>query len=89
MCAFLGITRETMAMEIPYTRILGFSDRGRELLNSVKKNRILLNSGEAFPHPYWELEKRCGDLYGLFCAAAPETPGAEERRRVRYRRGTP
>ena len=89
MCAFLGITRETMAMEIPYTRILGFSDRGRELLNSAKKNRILLNSGEAFPHPYWELEKRCGDLYGLFCAAAPEAPGAEERRRVRYRRGTP
>lgn len=89
MCAFLGITRETMAMEIPYTRILGFSDRGRELLNSAKKNRILLNSGEAFPHPYWELEKRCGDLYGLFCAASPEAPGAEEQRRVRYRRGTP
>lgn len=89
MCAFLGITRETMAMEIPYTRILGFSDRGRQLLNTAKKNRILLNPGEAFPHPYWELEKRCGDLYGLFCTASPEPPGAEARRRVCYRRGTP
>ena len=89
MCAFLGITREAMAMEIPYTRILGFSDRGRQLLNTAKKSRVLLNPGEVFPHPYWELEKRCGDLYGLFCADAPEAPGAEERRRVCYRRGTP
>ena len=89
MCAFLGITRETMAMEIPYSRILGFSDRGRQLLNTAKKNRILLNPGEAFPHPYWELEKRCGDLYGLFCTEAPEPPGVEERRRVYYRRATP
>ena len=89
MCAFLGITREAMAMEIPYTRILGFSDRGRQLLNTAKKSRVLLNPGEVFPHPYWELEKRCGDLYGLFCADAPEAPGAEERRRVCYLRGTP
>lgn len=89
MCAFLGITREAMAMEIPYTRILGFSDRGRQLLNTAKKSRVLLNPGEVFPHPYWELEKRCGYLYGLFCTEAPEAPGAEERRRVCYRRGTP
>ena len=89
MCAFLGITRETMAMDIPYTRILGFSDRGRQLLNAAKKSRTLLNPGEAFPHPYWELEKRCGDLYGLFCVEKTEAPGAEERRRVRYRHGTP
>ena len=89
MCAFLGITREAMAMDIPYTRILGFSDRGRQLLNAAKKSRTLLNPGEAFPHPYWELEKRCGDLYGLFCTTAPEAPGAEELRRVRYRHGTP
>lgn len=89
MCAFLGITRETMAMEIPYTRILGFSDRGRQLLNTAKKRRTLLNPGEAFPHPYWELEKRCGDLYGLFCVENPEAPGSEERRRICCLRITP
>lgn len=89
MCAFLGITRETMAMEIPYSRILGFSDRGRQLLNTAKKNRVFRNPGQADSRPYWELEKRCGDLYGLFCTASPEPPGAEERRRVCYRHGTP
>ena len=89
MCAFLGITRETIAMEIPYSRILGFSDRGRQLLNTAKKNRVFRNPGQADSHPYWELEKRCGDLYGLFCTASPEPPGAEERRRICYRHGTP
>lgn len=89
MCAFLGITRETLSMEIPYSRILGFSDRGRQLLNTAKKSRVFRNPGQADSHPYWELEKRCGDLYGLFCTEAPEAPGAEERRRICYRHGTP
>ena len=89
MCAFLGITRETLSVEIPYSRILGFSDRGRQLLNTAKKSRVFRNPGQADSHPYWELEKRCGDLYGLFCTEAPEAPGAEERRRICYRHGTP
>jgi len=27
MCAFLGITREMLEAEIPYTRVLAFTDR--------------------------------------------------------------
>jgi len=84
MCAFLGITREMLEAEIPYTRVLAFTDRGRAILKEAKKHAGFLNAGEAADHPCWELEKRCGDLYGLFCTEGPEAPGAEERRRVFY-----
>ena len=84
MCAFLGITQADMAQDVPYTRVLAFSDRGRALLNKAKKDWVYLNAGEAADHPHWELEKRCGDLYGLFREDGPDAPGAEERRRVYY-----
>lgn len=83
MCAFLGITREMLQQEVPYTRVLAFSRRGREILNGQKKLGWLRNAGEKMEHPHWQLEKRCGDLYGLFCTDAPEPGGTEERRRVR------
>ena len=82
MCAFLGITRDTMGMEIPYTRVLAFNDRGRAILREAKKTGIYRNAGESDDHPYWELEQRCGDLYGLFAANEPEAPGCEVKRRV-------
>lgn len=84
LCAFLGITQEILEADVPYTRVLAFNDRGRSLLNSVKKQGLYCNAGEAAEHPYWELEKQCGDLYGLFCTDGPEPPGAEEARRVYY-----
>lgn len=84
MCAFLGITREILEEEIPYVRVLGFTDRGRAILSQVKKDFPFLNPGEKTDHPYWQLEKRCGDLYGLFCVDSPEPPGVEEKRRVIY-----
>lgn len=83
MCAFLGITREILQQEVPYTRVLAFSSRGREILNGQKKQGWLRNAGEKMEHPYWQLEQRCGDLYGLFCIDAPEPGEAEQRRRVR------
>lgn len=84
MCAFLGITASDLEMDIPYTRVLAFSGRGRTLLNTAKKNGAYLNAGEAFDHPYWLLEKRCGDLYGLFCTEGIEPPSREECRRIYY-----
>lgn len=85
MCAFLGITAEDMAMEVPYTRVLAFSGRGRAVLKEIKKTGLYLNAGESIDHPYWHLEKRCGDLYGLFCTEGVEAPGREENRRIFYR----
>lgn len=84
MCAFLGITRADMDMEIPYVRVLAFNDRGRTILSGAKKNSTFLNAGVSVDSPCWELEKRCGNLYGLFCTTGPEPPGAEENRRVYY-----
>ena len=84
LCAFLGITSEMMSMEVPYTRVLAFNSKGRAILKEAKKTFPYLNAGEAFPHPCWELEQRCGTLYGLFATAEPEPPNAEEIRRIYY-----
>ena len=86
MCAFLGITEAMLQAPVPYTRVLGFTDRGRELLSAHKKSGAYLNAGERSEDPYWLLEKRCGDLYGLFRVEGTAAPGAEESRRILYRR---
>ena len=64
--------------------MLAFNHRGRALLNRAKKTTSLVNAGEPVDHPYWALETRCTDLYGLFCTDGPEPPGMEENRRVYY-----
>ena len=84
MCAFLGITEEILNAPVPYTRVLAFNDRGRSALKEVKKTGLYVNAGESADHPHWELEKRCGDLYGLFCTDSITAPGIEESRRVHY-----
>lgn len=84
MYALLGISKEDLERSIPYTRVLAFNHRGREILREAKKQGCFLNPGEKIDHPYWDLEQRSGDLYGLFCVDGPEPPGVEARRRVRY-----
>ena len=86
MCAFLGITAKMLEEPAPYTRILAFNHKGRSLLNRVKKTGQFLNAGESVDHPYWALEKRCGDLYGLFQVSGIAPPAPEENRRVYYRK---
>lgn len=86
MCAFLGITREMLESEVPYTRVLAFNDKGRSVLKSTKKQTLFCNAGESVDHPHWDLEQRCGDLYGLFCIEGVEAPGAESRRRIYYQK---
>ena len=88
MCAFLGITREMLEAEVPYTRVLAFNDHGRIILNGLKKEGGFLNAGEKADHPYSALETRCADLYGLFCVDGPEAPGAEEKCRIYYHKET-
>ncbi|MEE1327378.1 MAG: nucleotidyltransferase family protein [Oscillospiraceae bacterium] len=89
MCAFLGISAETLAEPAPYTRVLAFNDTGRAVLKEAKKAGTFLNAGESADHPYWDLEKRCGDLYGLFCTDSIAAPGVEESRRVYYHKENP
>ena len=86
MCAYLGITARMLETEPPYVRILAFTARGRGILSAVKHSAFFRNAGEAAAESFWELEKRCGDLYGLFCVDEPEAPGTEEARRIWYAR---
>lgn len=84
MCAFLGISREMLRSSAPYVRVLAFNDKGRSILRRKKEDFPVVNAGQAVDHPYWQLEKRAGDLYGLFCTDGLEPPAAEENRRVVY-----
>ena len=86
LCAFLGITKEILEAEVPYTRVLAFNDRGREVLKRAKKEHAFINTGEKADHPHWQLEQRCGSLYGLFCTEAPESPDAEQNQRIFYKK---
>ena len=88
ICAFLGITKEILAEKAPYVRVLALNDRGRSVLKRMKQHTVCINAGESFDHPYRELEKRCGDLYGLFCCDGPEPPGREENSRIYYHKNT-
>lgn len=84
MCAFLGITEEMMDSPSPYVRVLAFNDTGRKILRQKKETFPVVNAGEHIDHPYWELERRASDLYGLFASDLPDPPGSEESRRVIY-----
>lgn len=81
LCAFLGLTEEALHSPAPYVRVLAFNDRGRSILKEQPEFR---NAGEAIDHPYWDLERRCGNLYGLFCSDDIAPPQTEEKRRVIY-----
>ena len=84
MCAFLGITAEDLSAPVPYVRTLAFNDRGRAVLRLASQTGLFLNAGESYDNPYYTLERRCGDLYGLFCLDGPEAPGREFHRRIHY-----
>lgn len=85
LCAFLGISREMLKAPVPYARVLAFNTRGRTLL----REDSFRNAGERMDCPYWELEQRCGSLYGLFSLGRPEPPDTEAKRRIYFHREEP
>lgn len=84
MCAFLGISDSIICSPAPYTRILGFNDSGREVLRQAMEHTLLYNVGQKVEDPFWDLEQRCADLYGLFALEHPDSPGDEAKQRVIY-----
>lgn len=84
MCAFLGLTEADLSAPAPYVRILGFTDRGRDILRQNQGSVPLINAGAPMTGTYAEREKRWGDLYGLFREDRPDPPGREQARRVVY-----
>ena len=87
MCAFLGITQDTMDAPVSYVRILGFNDTGRNVLRTSNSTYRLVNIGDVQKDDYQILENRCSDLYGLFANGSPELPGKEQQYRVIYLSG--
>lgn len=88
MCAFLGLTAEDLAAPAPYIRVLAANDTGRVLLKAAREKMTVYNPGSVPDSPYWVKERRIGDLYGLFCAGAPEAPGIEQNRRIYCKEGS-
>ena len=84
MCAFLGISLQDLLSPVPYTRVLGFNDRGRDALKKARQTGTFLNSGEIDLTAYGAKERLIGDLYGLLSTSSPEAPGLETRRRIYY-----
>ena len=84
LCAFLGITEDTLRAPVPYVRVLALNDRGREILKLAREKTDIVNAGESREGDYAALETRCGRLYGLFAQNAPEAPDGESARRIRY-----
>lgn len=84
MCAFLGLTEADLCVPAPYTRVLALNDRGREILKKARQTGHFPNIGEKIDHPYQSIETRCGRLYGLFAAGAPEPPTRNESARIIY-----
>lgn len=82
--AFLGLTEADLTASVPYVRVLGFNDRGRQILRQAKESLTLVNTGEPQQDPYWLIEQRCSDLYGLFRLDSPAAAGQESRNRVVY-----
>lgn len=66
LCACLGLTARDLAKPAPYVRILGFRDRGRQVLREGSQNLPLAHAGQRMDGPYFDLEQRCTHLYGLF-----------------------
>ena len=82
LCAFLGLTAADLSSPAPYTRVLAFNDRGREILKKARETGSFPNIGEKVDHPYQLIEDRCDALYGLFAAEDVESPTPKYR--VRY-----
>lgn len=74
-CAYLGLDAQTLNQSAPYVRVLGFTERGRALLRTVKDRADLsvLNAGTTpADRDYFALEERCVDLYELCAEGAGE-----------------
>ena len=90
LCAYLGISEETLRQTPPYVRVLAFDERGQTVLRQAKKSGgcMLVNAGQTPPDAaYYELERRAADLYTLFSRpGAPCSAGTERGSRIYQRK---
>lgn len=76
MCAFLGIKD----LALPnYTRVLGFSSKGQNILRIARRSGNFLHTGKKVDDPHQTLEEHCDRLYGLFCENSVQEPAPKRR----------
>ncbi len=85
MCAYLGITKQILEQNVPYTRVLALNDKGRIALKHARLHGVFPHTGEAVEDSYWTLEQRTADLYALLRANSPAPAGQEEKQRVFFK----
>lgn len=82
--AFLGLTAADVPAAPPYIRVLGFDQRGQEVLRQMKERSALpvltkpahARTLDGAGRRLFELEVRCTDLYDL-CFTSVPAPGRE------------
>ena len=95
LCLFLGLTDGDLHRTPPYLHVLGFNDRGREMLRDMKGTSEIPLVTKRIPddpqsREYAALERRATDLYGLFAPpGAPAVTGLEMTRGPIYRKTPP
>ena len=82
LCAYLGITETMLQQQVPYVRVLACSERGQKVLRLARQRGCYPHAGEKQEHPYWMLEQRWSDLYGLFREDAPAPAGLAAQQRM-------
>lgn len=82
--AFLGIPRGLEEMAPPYIRVLGYNERGRDILAAARQAQTVLFSRASQADGFsgtarqvWEIECRAADLYAL-TLPRPYPCGAEQ-----------
>ena len=85
LCAYLGITEETLMQPAPYVRVLAVNGRGQRVLRQAKQDGELplLHTGQRAPDcAYAALERRAADLFPLFCEAEELYVNLERKARI-------
>lgn len=84
LCALLGITEERTNIPVPYIRVLGFNEKGAEVLKQAKNTATLPIVSKSSDFKYldenarkiFELECRARDIFSL-CLPVPQVCGKE------------
>ncbi len=84
LCALLGITEEHTNIPVPYIRVLGFNEKGAEVLKQAKNTATLPIVSKSSDFKYldenaqkiFELECRARDVFSL-CLPVPQVCGKE------------
>lgn len=82
LCAYLGITEEMLYRDVPYVRVLACSEKGQKALKLARQSSSYPHVGEKVADPYWTLEQRWCDLYGLFREESPAPAGLAAQQRI-------